>query len=258
MAAPLCLCLAGPNGSGKSTASALPREYCPPDRWIDPDQVAEQLRLTSGQRELTEDVSREAFEAARIRRCRLAADFEDFGFETVFSHGSNLAFLRALRSVGYEVHLWFVCTEHVDINVARVASRVEQNGHSVPEEKIRARYGRSLQLLSLAVRELDRVILFDNSDAAKANGRRLTAGRLVAEIAGSSGGQAPEFVSVFPPIPFWVLANGLFPLTPGWSATQVGRNTLARFEGELHFDPRVPGKPLEEFFLQVQRLPPRR
>jgi predicted ABC-type ATPase len=35
----------------------------------------------------------------------------DFGFETVFSHKSNADFLEALKTLGYEVHLYFVCTE---------------------------------------------------------------------------------------------------------------------------------------------------
>jgi hypothetical protein len=64
-----------------------------------------------------EGVSRAAFQDARNERVRCAFHYLDFGFETVFSHGSNLAFLRALRQLGYEVHLYFVATEDPSINI---------------------------------------------------------------------------------------------------------------------------------------------
>jgi predicted ABC-type ATPase len=52
-----------------------------------------------------------AFATARNRRVDFAQGLLDFGFETVFSHKSNADFLEALKTLGYEVHLYFVCTE---------------------------------------------------------------------------------------------------------------------------------------------------
>jgi predicted ABC-type ATPase len=66
-----------------------------------------------------------------------------------------------------------VATEDPGINISRVRNRVGQGGHNVPEDKIVARYFRSLELLLDAVRYSTRAYIFDNS------GREL---RWVAEV----------------------------------------------------------------------------
>lgn len=48
---------------------------------------------------------------------------------------------------------------------ARVQLRAGAGGHDVPEEKLSARYGRSLHNLGLAIRELPHVIVLDNSQS---------------------------------------------------------------------------------------------
>jgi predicted ABC-type ATPase len=56
-----------------------------------------------------------------------------------------------------------VSTVDPEINIARVQYRVSQGGHGVPEQKIRERYVRSMQLLMQAVDASDRTYFFDNS-----------------------------------------------------------------------------------------------
>ena len=52
------------------------------------------------------------------------------------------------REIGYQFHLVFLCLPDPDMAVARVAARVREGGHDVPEETIRRRYrGRPVQLL---------------------------------------------------------------------------------------------------------------
>jgi hypothetical protein len=58
-----------------------------------------------------------------------------FTFETVMSHRSKVEILQRARDAGYRTYLYFVATEDVEINVARVANRVELGGHAVPVEK---------------------------------------------------------------------------------------------------------------------------
>ena len=49
---------------------------------------------------------------------------------------------------GYQFHLVFLWLPHPDMAVARVAARVREGGHDVPEETIRRRYEAGLvQLL---------------------------------------------------------------------------------------------------------------
>lgn len=96
-------------------------------------------------------------------RTKLLDVGKTFSFETVMSHESKLDFILEARKKGFKTYLYFVSTESADINVARVKSRVEQGGHTVPEDKIRSRYIRSLDLLVKAVKLSDRAFIFDNS-----------------------------------------------------------------------------------------------
>lgn len=89
-----------------------------------------------------------------------------FTIETVMSHPSKLDFIRTAKQKGFRVYLYFVATSSADINVGRVATRVQKGGHGVSEEKIRSRYSRSLANLRQAVLLSDRAYLFDNSGSS--------------------------------------------------------------------------------------------
>jgi predicted ABC-type ATPase len=97
-------------------------------------------------------------------RTRLVASGQSFSFETVFSHRSKLDFMKMARQCGYRVYLYFVCLEPPELCLSRVAIRVAQHGHGVPDDKILERYGRCLDLLPEAIKIADRCFLFDNSE----------------------------------------------------------------------------------------------
>lgn len=84
-------------------------------------------------------------------------------FETVLSTTGKLEFLRREKHAGYFVRVFFIGTRDPRINASRVASRVIEGGHSVPIEKIVARWVRSMANLSAVIRVADRVYVFDNS-----------------------------------------------------------------------------------------------
>jgi predicted ABC-type ATPase len=87
----------------------------------------------------------------------------DFSFETVMSHPEKLEFLKRAVLKGYHVYLYFISTDDVRVNIARVKTRVKNGGHNVPEDKIKARYYRSLDLLYDALKICYKSYLFDNS-----------------------------------------------------------------------------------------------
>lgn len=62
---------------------------------------------------------------------------------------------RAFES-GYRTYLYFIATETPEINIARIAQRVQQGGHDVPPDKTRQRYHRGLELLKSALPFLSR------------------------------------------------------------------------------------------------------
>lgn len=86
-----------------------------------------------------------------------------FSFETVMSHRSKVDFFGEARKQGYKTYLYFVCTNSMELNVARVRSRVRSGGHAVPEDKIRERYLRCLELASEVIARSYRAYVFDNS-----------------------------------------------------------------------------------------------
>lgn len=199
MAQPFCLCIAGPNGSGKSTATRGIRTILSLPNWIDPDVVAESVRqeLHCLSQHQADEV---AFKTARNKRIGFAEQFQDFGFETVFSHPSNIEFLVALKRIGYVVHLYFVCTEDPAINIGRVRNRCSLGGHDVPEERIVDRYWKALANLSKCVRAFDRVVLIDNSAT-------FAPGWVAGEVVNES--QTKITLKPRPHLPYWLLRSPL-------------------------------------------------
>jgi len=90
-----------------------------------------------------------------------------FTFETVMSSPDKVEFLQKAHRAGFRTYLYYVATEDPSINIDRVRHRVAMGGHPVPEEKIVARYARSLDLLIDAVTHSDRAYIFDNSSNAQ-------------------------------------------------------------------------------------------
>lgn len=100
---------------------------------------------------------------AELARLELLRSRTGFTFETVMSDPSKVEFLCNAQSQGFRTYLYFIATDSPEINVHRVAARVRLGGHDVPEEKIRKRYLRSLELLPRAIQCANRAYLFDNS-----------------------------------------------------------------------------------------------
>lgn len=88
---------------------------------------------------------------------------ESFTFETVMSSDDKVRFMKRAQVQGYRTYLYFVATDSVQININRVANRVDDGGHPVAEEKIIKRYHGSLGLLPSAIAASNRAYIFDNS-----------------------------------------------------------------------------------------------
>ena len=71
---------------------------------------------------------------------------QSFAFETVMSHPSKLDFLRMARKEGYKTYLYFIFTDDLNTNLARVQLRVSDGGHAVSPEHTLARAPRTVKL----------------------------------------------------------------------------------------------------------------
>ena len=165
---------AGPNGSGKSTIifgfknnnSPIPIfGYCPDIKdilYINADYCAK-TDDTISKMPKGEERDKAAWKRTNQLRDTALKNGCTFVWETVASHSSRLEVFRHAHELGYCVILVYVCTKSEAINVERVQRRVEQDGHGVPEDKIRSRYSRSVQLLPDLISCSDISFVCDNS-----------------------------------------------------------------------------------------------
>lgn len=161
MNAPTMVLIAGPNGSGKSTLyqARIAGRFGGP--FINADIIQRD--------ELGDADERAAYAAADIaaeRREQHIASGTSFVAETVFSHPSKLDLILRARAAGFLTLVLHVGVEDPEISVVRVAARVQEGGHPVPEDKVRDRYHRSLPLIRRAVMLADVGQVFDNSRLA--------------------------------------------------------------------------------------------
>lgn len=164
--APVLHLLVGPNGAGKSTFQArLLSEAARGLPFVNADEIAA-TQWPTGTSDRTYDQDR-AYEAAALaaqQRAQLIADRRSFVAETVFSHESKVQFVRDVCEAGYLVHLYVMVIPAV-LAVARVAERVLDGGHTVPEAKTVARYERLWAHVLAARPHAVETIFYDNSRA---------------------------------------------------------------------------------------------
>jgi predicted ABC-type ATPase len=152
---PLMVAIAGPNGAGKTTfyhAHIAPAGL----RLVNADRLALELAI---------DPYSAAKVAASLRE-ELVRQRESFAFETVFSDpvGDKIDFLKRASESGYNVALCFIGLESADLSQERIAMRLSQGGHDVPDEKIFSRFPRILANLKAAIKQVQHVLVYDNSD----------------------------------------------------------------------------------------------
>ena len=106
---------------------------------------------------------------ANFLRIKMLQSDSSFSFESVFSHVSKIHELENAKNMHFKIYLYFITTSDPLINLQRVKNRVENGGHTVPDDKIYARYFKTMSNLYEAFKLADRAYFFDNSKE-KANG----------------------------------------------------------------------------------------
>ena len=152
--------IAGPNGAGKTTFARefLPNEAeCPV--FINADLIAAGLSPFS-----PEAV---AVRAGRLMLEQIQHHFlagENFAFETTLSGHGYLRHIRQWQAASYRVKLIFLRLNSPEEAMARVAQRVRQGGHDIPEAVLRRRFDAGLKNFERFYAPLvDAWALYDNS-----------------------------------------------------------------------------------------------
>ncbi len=91
---------------------------------------------------------------------------ESFAFETTLSGVTYARRIPRWRAAGYHVTLYFLALPLVELGIARVAERVRQGGHHVPDSVVRRRFVSGRRNFDRIYRDLvDAWALYDNSGA---------------------------------------------------------------------------------------------
>lgn len=124
--------IAGPNGAGKTTFALefLPNEAgCPV--FVNADLIAAGLSPFSP--------AAAAISAGRLMLKEIRAHVlkgESFAFETTLSGRMYARMIPEWQALGFRVKLIYLALPNVEMAIERVATRVSQGGHDVPEDVI--------------------------------------------------------------------------------------------------------------------------
>ena len=157
---PTVYIIAGPNGAGKTMfATEFLPEFVQCREFLNADLIAAGLSPFAPETA--------ALRAGRLLLTRIkefSSQGRDFGFETTLAGRTHVSLLRKMKRRGYTIHLFFLWLPSVEMAVARVANRVREGGHPVPEPVIRRRFVLGIRNFFHLYRPLlDSWLLFDNS-----------------------------------------------------------------------------------------------
>ncbi|WP_027390250.1 zeta toxin family protein [Chrysiogenes arsenatis] len=152
--------IAGPNGAGKTSFA---REFLPNEAdcpiFVNADLIAAGLSPFAPERV--------AVTAGRLmfkRITSLVNSGESFAFETTLAGRGYAKLIPQWRAQGYRVKLIFLKLASVELAIERVATRVAQGGHVIPDPVIRRRFVAGWQYFDNLYRPLlDCWQVYDNS-----------------------------------------------------------------------------------------------
>lgn len=162
---PVLWLVAGANGVGKTTYARRYIEQVSGSRaFVNLDEIARGLSPLDP-------------EAERIRAARVALDLlrdtlavrngrrNSVTLETTLAGLTHLRTIAMARSEGWRVHLLYFAVKSPSLALQRIARRVSEGGHDIPEADARRRFERSLANFTRYAARCDLWRIFDNNAA---------------------------------------------------------------------------------------------
>ena len=96
---------------------------------------------------------------------QLMEEKEDFAFETTLSTRSYVSLIKKAQTNGYNINLLYFWLISPEFAKQRVAKRVSQGGHNIPDDIVERRYYRGIgNLLNLYIPVVNNWIVIDNME----------------------------------------------------------------------------------------------
>ena len=158
---PQIFMIAGPNGAGKTTSAMdLLPDILHCEEYVNADSIAAGLSPFKPETM--------AFTAGRLmleRIHQLAKLKVDFAFETTAASKTFAPFLLNCKRNSYEVNLVYLWLESPELALERIAMRVANGGHDIPESVVRRRYKKSMNnIFQLYIPIVDNWALYDKEN----------------------------------------------------------------------------------------------
>ena len=152
--------ISGCNGAGKTTASyTLLPEVFQCKEFVNADEIAKGLSPFN-----PEGVAIDAGKVMLQRITDLLAREETFAIETTLASRTLNTLVEKAQANGYNVKLIFFWLNSTQLAVRRVAQRVKEGGHNIPENVIKRRYVAGIKnLFRIFIPIVDSWLIADNS-----------------------------------------------------------------------------------------------
>lgn len=160
MKSPSLYIIAGCNGAGKTTASftILP-DVLDCQQFVNADEIAKGLSPFH-----PESVSMEAGRIMLHRIEELLQKGITFAIETTLATRSYQSLVNRAHKLGYLVHLLYIWLSSPQLAIKRVAQRVSEGGHNIPQDVIIRRYHHGISnLFNLFMPIVDSWTIIDNT-----------------------------------------------------------------------------------------------
>ena len=157
---PTIYILAGPNGAGKTTfANSFLPTFANCREFLNADLIAAGLAPFAPETQAVR-----ASELLLRRIDELVATRSTFSFETTLAARSYQTSIMEWHRLGYRIVLYFIWLPSAELAIQRVAKRVREGGHNIPEAVVRRRYARGLaNLFNLYIPLVTTVCVYDGA-----------------------------------------------------------------------------------------------
>ena len=155
--------IAGVNGAGKTTVAHQElKEITDQITYINPDSFIKEIQQKNPVYNL-DTANYAALKKTREILIQCLRDKQSVAVETTLSSTAYAKYAAFAKGNGYNVTLFYVGLETIELSIERVKQRVASGGHDVPLAHIRSRWPKSHDNLAKFLPVVDKAFVYSNT-----------------------------------------------------------------------------------------------